>query len=354
MTAHTRSATGAFFVIFSLAFFSCKHQPVNNINIQRGFYYWKSSESVLDAREINCVKILGVTKLYVKYFEVEFSNVFGVRPTSKAPVNFRYADNAEIIQNAEIIPVVFIKNDVLINTTPEDLDSLAGNILFLVSKRYKDQMLYNKSFEELQIDCDWTAATRDKYFLLLKSIKKISGKIISCTLRLYPYKYPDLMGVPPVDKATLMCYNLNNPLENENKNSILDVGELKKYLTSKKTYPLHLDIALPLHSWMLCFQNNRFTGILHNQDVVKEIAEPIKPLWYRITKDTVINDIFLRVGDKIKYENVSKEQLIEVVKLLKTRFNFTGTTTISFFHLDKTALNKYSNETLDDLYNSFK
>ena len=171
---------------------------------------------------------------------------------------------------------------------------------------------------------------------------------------MYPYKYPDLMGIPPVDKVTLMCYNLNNPLENENKNSILDVEELKKYLTTKKIYPLHLDIVLPINSWMLCFQNNQFAGILRNQDAVKEIAEPIKPLWYRITKDTVINDIFLRVGDKIKYEDVSIGQLKEVARLLKTKFNFTGTTTISFFHLDKTSLNKYSNETLDYLYNSFK
>lgn len=351
MTAHTRSATAVFFVIFSLAFFSCRHKAVT---IERGFYYWKSNESLFDTTEINAVKTMGVKKMYVKFFEVELDKVFGVRPTSKASINFRYSDNSEVAKNAEIIPVIFIKNDVLINTAKEDLDSLADNIIFLVKKRDKEQVDYNNSFRELQIDCDWTASTKDKYFLLLKSIKKISGKIISCTLRMYPYKYPDLMGVPPVDKATLMCYNLNNPLENENKNSILDVGELKKYLTSKKTYPLHLDIVLPLNSWMLCFQNNQFAGILHNQDDINKIAQPIKPLWYSVTKDTIINNIFLRVGDRIKYEDVSKEQLMEVVQLLKSRINFTGTTTISFFHLDKTLLNKYSNETLDHLYNSFK
>ena len=50
----------------------------------------------------------------------------------------------------------------------------------------------------------------------------------------------------------------------------------------------------------------------------------------------------------------SEKQLKEVAGLLKSKFNFTDTTTISFFHLDKTTLNKYSNETLDHLYNSFK
>jgi len=351
MSAHTRSATALIFLIFSFAFFSCEHKSVN---IEHGFYYWKSEESVLDTEEFNCIKILGVTKLYVKYFEVEFNNEFGVRPTSKASINFRYQGNFEIIPNTKIVPVVFIKNDVLINTAPADLDSLADNILFLASKRYKDQMLYNKDFEELQIDCDWTASTKEKYFLLLRSIKKISGKTISCTLRMYPYKYPELMGVPPVDKVTLMCYNLNNPLENENKNSILDVDELSKYLTTKKVYPLHLDIVLPIHSWMLCFQNNRFAGILRSQVSINDIAEPLKPLWYRVTKDTVIDDIFLRVGDKIKYEDVSEKQLTEVCRLLKNKLPFPGTTTISFFHLDKSTLNKYSNETLGHLYDSFK
>ena len=349
MTTHTRSATAAFFVIFSFAFFSCKQQAVN---VERGFYYWKTNESILDAKEINCVKILGVKKMYVKFFEVEFDKVFGIRPTSKASVNFRYSDNSEVAKNAEIIPVVFIKNDVLINTAKEDLDSLANNILFLVQKRYKEQV--NDTLQELQIDCDWTASTKDKYFFLLKAIKRISGKTISCTLRMYPYKYPNLMGVPPVDKATLMCYNLNNPLEHENKNSILNVAELKKYLTTKQAYPLHLDIVLPVNSWMLCFQNNQFAGIIRNQGAINEIAQPIKPLWYSVTKDTVISDIFLRIGDKIKYEDVSEEQLKEVARLLKAKLNFTGTTTISFFHLDKTTLNKYSNETLDHLYNSFK
>jgi hypothetical protein len=331
-------------------FVSCKHKTVT---IQRSFYYWKSDESSFAGTEINCLKTLAIQKLYVRFFEVETSKIFGVRPVSKTSINFTYESNYEVAKIAQIIPVVFIKTDVLMNISQTGLDSLANNISFLVSKKYKEQV-NNNDFKELQIDCDWTAKTKENYFQLLRSLKKISGKIISCTLRLYPYKYPELMGVPPVDKATLMCYNLNNPLENENKNSILDAGELRKYLDTKNTYPLHLDIVLPLTSWMLCFQNNQFAGILHNQDAINEIARPVKPLWYTVIKDTVINDIFLRVGDKIKYEDAGEEQLKEVILLLKDHIHFTGTTTISFFHLDKTILNKYSSETLDHLYDSFK
>jgi len=350
MTAYIRPAIALFFLIFSFAFYSCKHKPVG---IERAFYYWKSDAYNFENTEAGVLKKLAVKKLYVKFFEVEYSKIFGIRPTSKSVINFRYQSNGDPAPNVSIVPVVFIKNDVFTNTKQEDVNSLADNILFLIAKRYKEQGKQDSVFREIQIDCDWTASTKEKYFALLKYLKTLTGKTISCTLRMYPYKYPDVMGVPPVDKATLMCYNLNNPLENENKNSILDVDEIQKYLNTKKVYPLHLDIVLPLNSWMLCFQNNQFVGMLHNQDDINLIAEPIKPLWYRVTKDTIISNIFIRVGDKIKYEDVSEDQLRKVTALLKAKLNLSGTTTISFFHLDKTSLKKYSNETVDSLYNSF-
>ena len=117
-------------------------------------------------------------------------------------------------------------------------------------------------FNEIQIDCDWTKYSKEKYFYLLKKIKELSDKKLSCTLRLYPYKYPDIMGVPPVDKATLMCYNLIKPLSQQNKNSILDIEELKKYLNEKKSSPLHLDIVLPTFYWTQLYQNNQFVQLL--------------------------------------------------------------------------------------------
>ncbi|MEM0544143.1 hypothetical protein WFZ85_16275, partial [Flavobacterium sp. j3] len=96
------------------------------------------------------------------------------------------------------------------------------------------------------------------YFL--KKLKEISKKEISCTLRLYPYKYPDKMGVPPVDKVMIMCYNLINPLENENKNSILDLAELESYLISVPKYHKHIVIAFPIYSWMQVYLNKRFSN----------------------------------------------------------------------------------------------
>jgi hypothetical protein len=210
------------------------------------------------------------------------------------------------------------------------------------------------SWSEIQIDCDWTAKTKEKYFYLLAAIKKLSGKSLSCTLRLYPYKYPELMGVPPVDKAMLMCYNLIGPFESENENSILSANELEKYLKGVKKYPLHLDIALPVFSWMQVYHDDKFAGIISEGeiDVTKDLEE-IKPLWYEVRADQLVRDVYLREGDKIKFEEVKEETITEAIALLKENIAFSDTVTVTFFHLDETALKKYPHETIDGFYAGF-
>ncbi len=345
------------------AFISCKHP--SHTKVERAFYYWKSNGHQLQDNEETYLRKLHVQKLYVKFFEVGYDNTFGIIPTSKTDFYYyNYWNDSDIVlQQMHIIPTIYIKNEIFFKSSKAGLDSLADNILFLTNKYYKNlirssyEERMNKekaAYDELQIDCDWTATTRENYFYLLKSLKRQSNKIISCTLRLYPYKYQTKMGMPPVDKATLMCYNLINPLKNENKNSILDLNEFKTYLNVGKKYPLHLDIALPVYSWMQCYQNNHFTGMIyHDNASILKVLEPVDELWYQVTKDTVIDDLYLRVGDKIKYEAITPEKLNKAIALIKDNVQLDNTSTIAFFHLDGTNLKQISYETLDSLYTDF-
>ena len=43
-------------------------------------------------------------------------------------------------------------------------------IVFLIDKYSKERFsnIDNGNFKEIQIDCDWTKSTKDKYFYLLK------------------------------------------------------------------------------------------------------------------------------------------------------------------------------------------
>lgn len=208
--------------------------------------------------------------------------------------------------------------------------------------------------DEYQMDCDWTISTKDNYFYFLKKIKELSKKQISCTLRLYPYKYPDKMGIPPVYKVMLMCYNLIDPLAKNNKNSILDVEELSAYLDTDDAYPLHLDVALPVYSWVQVYQNDHFRKVLYTDtNNIKSILKPGKPLWYEVKKDTVINNFYMRVGDKVKIEDISTADLHRAIDELKKHIRFAPDITVSLFHLDKEQISRFSHEEIKSFYSRF-
>jgi len=346
------------FFWFALLLFSGCTEDKTVVN--RAFYFWKNTASQLTEKEENAINELGIQRLYVKFFEVSPDDVFGAIPVAKTALYFTdyrsYDDSLTqaVLRNIEIIPTVFIRNDALKGKSSAELDSLASNTVFLIQKFYRERFQFARAFTELQIDCDWTPSTKDNYFQLLRSIKRISPKTLSCTLRLYPYKYSKIMGVPPVDKVTLMCYNLINPLAFENKNSILENDELEAYLVGVDSYPLHLDIALPIFSWMQLYQNKQFAGIL-DQSVndLKGSIKQIKPLWYEVTKETTVGDLLLREGDLLKAEDVTQKTITSTIQLLKNHIPITSETTVSLFHLDNKHLKQQKYATLRRFFTDF-
>ena len=89
-------------------------------------------------------------------------------------------------------------------------------------------------FKELQIDCDWTESTRDKYFHLLSTLRnelERNKQIISATIRLHQVKYAAITGIPPVHRGMLMYYNMGKINATDN-NSVYDKKIAEKYISS--------------------------------------------------------------------------------------------------------------------------
>ncbi len=334
-------------LIILVSFSSCKNKIDN---VERAFYFWRSKDWNLSDKEMQVCDSLKIQKLYVKFFEVDYNDEIGSFPISKTRLSSWRLDDLKI---TSIIPTVYLRNVNFLKSSKKDLDALADNINFLINK-YQKAEFKNFSINEIQMDCDWTLKSKENYFYFLQKLKFISGKEISATLRLYPYKYTDKMGVPPVDKVMLMCYNLLNPLENPSKNSILDLEELKSYLINVQPYPKHVDIALPIYSWAQVYHNEIFSAILYtdNKQLMPIIKEE-KPLWYSVTQDKVIDDTYLRIGDKIKYENIDAAKIKEAIVLLKKYIHFNKNTTVTLFHLDEDQFNKFTNEELTTFYTDF-
>lgn len=344
-----------FFLVFIVVLLlSCKNDN-KVVTVERAFYCWQ--DRYLESEIIKHLKDVQISKLYVKLFEVDYTEALGNYPFSKnKPSTYSFSD----LDSIQIVPVIFIKNEIFKFNDEKSLDKLADNIVFLIEKYSYDIDYYNNkekifNYDEIQIDCDWTKSTKDKYFYLLTKIKQLSNKKMSCTLRLYAYKYPDIMGIPPVDKASLMCYNLMKPLSEKNKNSILDISEFKKYLNKKRSYPIHLDIALPSFFWTQLYQNNQFVSLIDfcPKDVIS-FAKQVKPFWYVVEKDTNINyDFYLKTGDQLKCEDVSAETINQAIDLIKKYVSLDKNTTISFFDLDKNTFNQYTDEEFSHFYSRF-
>ncbi|MDP5099351.1 MAG: hypothetical protein NWQ27_05120 [Crocinitomicaceae bacterium] len=333
--------------IVMVLFGSCSQQEP--IIVERGMYYWESAANSFSDNEIKFLHNTGISKLYLKLFEVTYDSKMGAIPISKT--NFSEANQ---LKGKEIIPCVYIQNSVFTKMDKYELEDFVENALFLITTMMKEELGVKNKPKEIQIDCDWTSSTKENYFQFLKSLGEKTNSKISCTLRLYPYKYHEKMGVPPVDRVMLMCYNLLSPKNNDSKNSIFDLKEFEKYTDTKINYPLPMDYALPKYSWNICYENKTFKGVIHGpQPELKPYLKKVNSLWSILQKDTVINDIYLRRGYRIKNESISSQNLKDLIDQLKKNSSFKDTITVSFFQLDEEEFKTTSHEELDHLYHRF-
>lgn len=295
------------------------------------FYYWRTNLS-LNSTEKEALQKSTTPYLYTRFFDIE-------------KVDGKFQPIAVITRDStfetpkEIVPVVFIKNEVFYDVKIEDIDFLAQNVSALIKKKQNDFGF--KISQEIQIDCDWTNGTHKEYFEFLKKLKEYSGKEITCTLRLHQVKNSKLSGIPPVSKVYLMCYSTSSPLENSTRNSILDIKLLKNYLKNIDLYPLSMDIALPIYSWGIV-TNHLGKHKLINALSVKDLENPnFKKLSNNsaeILKDGFYFGNFLNKGFTIKIEEISEVQLKETKKYLNKKIpNYN----IVYYHLDEKFINHF-------------
>ena len=125
----------------------------------------------------------------------------------------------------------------------------------------------------LQVDCDWTISTKEKYFNLLILLSNYIEHL-SATIRLHQIKYVKATGVPPVEKGVVMIYNLDSPADTNIRNSIFSFEKALLYLKGNlEHYPLQLDVALPAFSWGVHFHHGKIKGLIadfHPSDIDKE------------------------------------------------------------------------------------
>ena len=337
--------------LFSLSllflFFSCKEKKIDR-QISRSFYYWKSVFK-LNAFEKQRLDSLKVKNIYIKFFDVDWDNTTN-KPSPKAVVQF--ADSS--FKQFNIIPVIFITNECIQKIDTAQVQNIAEKIMQLTKT-----IIFNNGFKEIQevqIDCDWTVSTREKYFALLKHIKALQpGAKLSATIRLHQIKFMGKTGVPPVDEGLLMCYNMGNLKNPSTKNSIIETAELKKYTSNLSHYPLALDVALPLFEWKVLFRKNIYTGLIENlPDAVFNSSFVLKKEnRFELLQDTLLQGYDLKKGDVLRSEQSDYDEIINSAAAINSQLKNTSLN-LSLYHLDSVILKKYSLHELETIYNSLR
>lgn len=345
---YAQKVGNAFTLILFLAIagnlYSCNDKRTER-KIAPSFYYWKSVLR-LTADEEKRLEELKVRTLYVKFFDVDWDNV-GRKPI---PVAVLQNPGYNLPNSLMVIPVVFITNECIQQIDSSQTDLLAGKLTGLVKDIYSNNRFANP-VTEIQIDCDWTASTKDKYFSLLRAIKHLSQVNISVTIRLHQIKFIAKTGIPPVDKGLLMCYNMGNLKNPATNNSIIEAPELKKYTGNLADYPLLLDVALPLFDWKVLFRDGQYKGLIENlsDSVFTGAYCRKKENRYEILKDTILQGYELKKGDMIRVEESPYNEIIAVLDEIGGQLKNTHPRVV-LYHLDTLLLNKYSTHELESIY----
>ncbi len=333
-------------LVFTLWLTGCKHHA----QIERSFYYWQSDFSLTHDMQ-QALRDAEVTKLYVKFFDITWNHEAG-QPVPVADINF----NSPIPAQTKIVPVVFITNQTL-----ENIDTTAAKLLaFKISKRIQSIITTNQlpTPEEIQIDCDWTGGTREKYFLLLTELQKFplfQNTIWSATIRLHQVKFMENTGIPPVDRGMLMFYNMGNIEDINTPNSIYDKNTAAQYTARIEEYPLPLDAAIACYSWGLLFDGDELIKIFY-----PFYAEEILPSdfikkqegLYIAKRNFYFEGQFFVEGNTLKLETINPDLAITAAKQLSEELKDENRSVI-LYHLDASIINQYTHENIKNIYRAF-
>ncbi len=334
-------------LLFGLCLFlSCQQQDQKKVS--PSFYHWQQELS-LNAFEIDYLQSLSVKRVYLRFFDVDWQNEKAV------PLSILSVQNS-LPDSIEVVPVIFITNRTILNANDKEIGVLANRI---VKKVNELSAAFEMKFPEVQIDCDWSPKSQEKYFRLLDILKEGfsgQGKNLSATIRLHQIKYYQKTGVPNVDRGVLMFYNTEAVDDPSVLNSILNLATAKTYLYQFDTYPLSLDIALPVFRWGVVFQGDRFVRLINGLDrsMLRDTSAFLKlgKNQFELRKSMYLEGYYLYKGDRIRTESISEEVLIEAAQLLAKELSSEDRHVI-FYHLDSSLITNYSNEVLETVYRTF-
>ncbi len=331
-------------VLCMLACASCSQSRADAPPPHRAFYYWRTTFTLSEA-ERSALAELHVDRLYVRMFDVAWAD----RAAAEAgPLSVASPPPAEI----EIVPVVFVRDEVFHHPTPglaartwRDVQRIAGEL--------------HATVHELQVDCDWTDTTQHAFFAFLDELRAVSHVTLSATIRLHQIKYRERTGVPPVERGMLMFYNMGRFSADPHARVIFDPASAEHYLARIGDYPLPLDVALPIWSWVLQLRDDEVVGLMQSTDPDElpklDFLRPIAPGQYAATRTAFLHGALLREGDVLKIEVTAPDDVRAAAAMVAPHLAASKSSrTISLFDLSERNLARHGTSSLDQVFRTVR
>ena len=311
---------------------------------QPAAYYWRTTLK-LDSAELDFLREHGVKKLYTRFFDVVLRDG---EPMPNATLRFLDTVPADV----EIIPVIFIME----NCIKADMDKYAELLVQRVCQMCETNDIPMP--RELQIDCDWTKTSLERYYQFLKLVRKHtdSRKMrLSATIRLHQLD----MTPPPVDYGVLMVYNTGDAQKLNGRNPILDYRDVKPYVNRLSHYQLPLCAAYPTYGWQLLFDNNgEFKAILHDENLNDStLYHPIEPnKWLVVAhrdlpelSDDASTATWITPGDSVIQWTVAASEIHRVQQALQHERPSINHQVV-LYSLDTKNINRYKKEDYETFF----
>jgi hypothetical protein len=320
--------------------FSCRQQEKPTIS----FYYWKTIFR-LSPKEKSTLSENEVQKLYIRYFDIDL-NSKTQEPFPRSPIRFE-----DKTIGFEIVPVIYIKNNVMLKKNLDIPDLARKTNRFIQQINAKNGI----SIQEIQIDCDWTLNSQDNYLNFINEFKKVSNKKLTATIRLHQIKYFRKTKIPNVDHGVLMYYNMGK-IASDSLNSIYDRTIASHYLSSLENYPLPINIALPIYSWFIHIREGKIIGLVNKMDVhsLKKDSSFVrtKNNWFKVRKSNYKKGIYYKANDLLKPEIITNAELLEMANDLEKNTT-QNPKEIIFYDLDEFNIKNHDNDVFKKVINCF-
>lgn len=311
---------------------------------QRAFYFWRTTLR-LSPLERQTLVAQAVSRVYVRAFDLAWD------PEAKVASLVGPLEIVDALPpNIEVVPVVFIRQDVFAHMPGAEIAALAERTWSAVQQRIAPL----GKIRELQLDCDWTGRSREGYFAFLRAMHATSNVPLSATIRLHQIKYRERTGVPPVARGMLMLYNMGELRAGDDTRAIFDAATTKKYLARLGEYPLALDVALPIWSWTLHTRSGELQELMQSTDP-DELASldfvRAEGDRFLVTRNAFLHGSLLRAGDVLEVERTTPADTRAAAALVRPILH---PQTIVMFDLSDRNLRRYHHDQLDSIFRSLR